>query len=339
MSQRTIEVRVGILIMLSLAMLAGFIVVMGGVNFEPQYTINVEFDDPGGLKSGAPVKMAGVKIGRINAIEFRSENAKQQSSGEPMIRVVASIETNYKDSIHEDSLWFVTTQGMLGELFLAVDPGSPDKPVLKDGAVVRGISPPRLDLLLSESYEILHKAYLGVTRNEQMVWETFQGLHKTLKGTGDFFERNGDKLDSIVANLDTVTKQASETMTAVRERYVDSPQIVSILHNVEQSSTVLNNNLAPLLSETRQALGDFSKLSQALASEEQIQRYGQITKDLSEVSSRAKQTLSDAQGLLDRIKSGRGTIGALVMDEAVYDDVQELLRDIKHNPWKLFWKE
>lgn len=339
MSQRTIEVRVGILIMLSLAMLAGFIVVMGGVNFEPQYTINVEFDDPGGLKSGAPVKMAGVKIGRINAIEFRSENAKQQSAGEPMIRVVASIETNYKDSIHEDSLWFVTTQGMLGELFLAVDPGSPDKAVLKDGAVVRGISPPRLDLLLSESYEILHKAYLGVTRNEQMVWETFQGLHKTLKGTGDFFERNGDKLDSIVANLDTVTKQASETMTAVRERYVDNPQIISILHNVEQSSTVLNNNLAPLLSETRQALGDFSKLSQALASEEQIQRYGQITKDLSEVSSRAKQTLSDTQSLIDRVKSGRGTIGALVMDEAVYDDVQELLRDIKHNPWKLFWKE
>ena len=38
---------------------------------------------------------------------------------------------------------------------------------------------------------------------------------------------------------------------------------------------------------------------------------------------------------------GRATqeVGALVMDEAIYDDLQELLRDLKHNPWKFFWKE
>jgi phospholipid/cholesterol/gamma-HCH transport system substrate-binding protein len=28
-----------------------------------------------------------------------------------------------------------------------------------------------------------------------------------------------------------------------------------------------------------------------------------------------------------------------MMDEAVYDDLQELIRDLKHNPWKFFWKE
>jgi phospholipid/cholesterol/gamma-HCH transport system substrate-binding protein len=29
----------------------------------------------------------------------------------------------------------------------------------------------------------------------------------------------------------------------------------------------------------------------------------------------------------------------MMADEAVYDDLQELLRDLKHNPWKLFWRE
>ena len=28
-----------------------------------------------------------------------------------------------------------------------------------------------------------------------------------------------------------------------------------------------------------------------------------------------------------------------VMDEQIYDDVQEMVRDLKHNPWKFFWKE
>jgi len=27
------------------------------------------------------------------------------------------------------------------------------------------------------------------------------------------------------------------------------------------------------------------------------------------------------------------------MDEEIYDDIQEMLRDLKHNPWKLFWRE
>jgi phospholipid/cholesterol/gamma-HCH transport system substrate-binding protein len=28
-----------------------------------------------------------------------------------------------------------------------------------------------------------------------------------------------------------------------------------------------------------------------------------------------------------------------VMDEAIYDDVQEMVRDLKHNPWKFLWRE
>jgi phospholipid/cholesterol/gamma-HCH transport system substrate-binding protein len=27
------------------------------------------------------------------------------------------------------------------------------------------------------------------------------------------------------------------------------------------------------------------------------------------------------------------------MDEELYDDLQELVRDLKHNPWKFFWRE
>ena len=43
--------------------------------------------------------------------------------------------------------------------------------------------------------------------------------------------------------------------------------------------------------------------------------------------------------MMDRVKQGRGTAGALVMDEALYDDLQELARDLKHNPWKFLWRE
>jgi len=340
MSQRSIEVKVGFLILVALGLLAGFVVVMGGLSLQPTFTVYVSFQNPGGLQSGAPIRIAGVKVGRVNELEFRGGMVDPVTKKpEPTIRAVAKIERRYGAAIHDNSRWFVTSQGVLGEMFLAIEPGSSDRPLLSDGATVTGISPPRLDLLLSESYELLHKAYLGITNNEQKISETFDGLHRTLHATGEFFEHNQGKLDHIIENVDALSGNANETLKSARDRYVDNPQIARIFNNVERTTTTLDQNLQPLLSDGRATLADAKKLTHALASDEQVQRYQRITSNLSDASGQAKTIANDAQALVDRVKSGKGTVGALVMDEALYDDLQEMLRDLKHNPWKFFWKQ
>ena len=340
MSQRSMEVKVGALIIVSLALLAGFVVVMGGMSFEPTYRVYVDFDNPGGLQSGAPVRISGVKVGRITAIQFRGGQLNPKTNEpEPPIRVVAQIENQYREAIRENSRWFVTSQGVLGEMFLAIEPGAYDRPVLPDGAVVQGISPPRLDLLLSESYELLHKAYLGISGNEKKIGEIFDGLHKTLRGTGTFFEHNQEKLNGIVGNVETLSKEARDTLAAARDRYVDGPQATRVMNNVERVSNTLNEQLPPLLEDTRALAKDGRALSAALASDEQIARYRRITSDAQDTMAMAKLTATEAQSLVAHVRRGEGTVGALVMDEAVYDDLQEMLRDLKHNPWKFFWRQ
>jgi len=340
MSQRSIEVKVGLLIVVALGLLAGFVIVMGGLNLQPTFTIYVSFQNPGGLQSGAPVRIAGVKVGRVSELEFRGGMVDPVShQPEPTIRAVTKIERRYKSAIHDNSRWFVTSQGVLGEMFLAVEPGSSDRPLLNDEATVTGISPPRLDLLLSESYELLHKAYLGITNNEQKISETFDGLHRTLHSTGQFFEHNQGKLDHIIENVDSLSGTASDTLKAARERYIDNPQITRIFNNVERTTTTLDQNLEPILSDGRATLADTKKLTHALASDDQVQRYQRIVSNLSDVSGQAKIIAGDAQALVAQVKAGKGTVGALLMDEALYDDLQEMLRDLKHNPWKFFWKQ
>ena len=71
MSQRSIEVKVGFLILVALGLLAGFVVVMGGLSLQPTFTVYVSFQNPGGLQSGAPIRIAGVKVGRVSELEFR----------------------------------------------------------------------------------------------------------------------------------------------------------------------------------------------------------------------------------------------------------------------------
>ena len=39
------------------------------------------------------------------------------------------------------------------------------------------------------------------------------------------------------------------------------------------------------------------------------------------------------------MRAGKGTAGALISRDEIYADLRELIRDLKRNPWKFFWKE
>jgi phospholipid/cholesterol/gamma-HCH transport system substrate-binding protein len=338
MNQRAIEVRVGALILTAMALIGAFIVVMGGLSFAPTNTVYVSFQNPGGLVAGAPVRISGVKVGKVSEIEFVGGLDGRPGHSDALIRVTAKIEKRYAGAVHDDARWFVTAQGVIGEPFLAVDPGTRERPVLRDGAEVRGVSPPQLDLLLSEGYELLHRAYRGLTDNEKKIGETFDSLHRTLNLTGDLLERNGPKLDKLADNAEAVSNDARQTLAAARERYIDGPQITRILNNVERSSQSVSQNVEPLFSDSRAVLSDAKKITRALSGDDQVGRIETITRDVSQAAASAKTTAAEAEALVLRVKKGQGTAGQLLTDEALYDDLSELIRDLKHNPWKLLWK-
>jgi phospholipid/cholesterol/gamma-HCH transport system substrate-binding protein len=111
------------------------------------------------------------------------------------------------------------------------------------------------------------------------------------------------------------------------------------MNNIERTTATVNRDLPPLIQDSRAVLADAKKLSSAVAADGQIQRYEQITRDIGAAAAEGKLAVRDARAIIGHVKSGRGTLGALVMDEALYDDLQEMLRDLKHNPWKFFWRE
>lgn len=340
MSQRSIEVKVGALILVALGLLGAFIVIMGGLSFEPTYTVYVGFQNPGGLAAGAPVRISGVKVGRVESLEFRGGRFDPQTrKPEPLIRAVVKLERKYREAVRQNSRWLVTSQGVLGEMFLAIEPGSHDQPLLENGAVVQGISPPRLDLLLSESYELLHQAYLAITGNEQKIAETFDGLHRTLRASASLLERNEQKLDALVNHTEQLSREAREALGATRQRYVDGPQVTRIFNDLERTSSLIRQNAEPLLRDSRDLLADGKKLTAALSTDDQLERYRTLTQDLSRAAGQATRAAAGAEAVVEQVRQGKGTLGALVMDEAVYDDLQEMLRDLKHNPWKFFWRQ
>ena len=337
---RSIEVKVGLLILIAFGILTAFIILMGGMSFQPTYKVYVDFDNPGGVQPGAPVRIAGVSVGKIKDIQFRgAAEANPEGKRPALVRLTIALEKRHREAVRENATFYVTSQGVLGEQFLAIEPGSRDRPALEDGAVVRGIDPPRLDLLLAEGYELLHTTITAMRENRAQIEEMFKGLHSTLTGTGEFFDKNKDRLTRIAENVETITIETNNLVRAARTRYVDGPQVTRIVNNIDHASAAIARDSEPLLRDARTTMANVNRLSDTVGSPEEQKNIKQTIHDVAEIANRAKLAAADAQSIVAHIKKGEGSVGALVMDEQVYDDLQEMVRDLKHNPWKFFWRE
>lgn len=65
----------------------------------------------------------------------------------------------------------------------------------------------------------------------------------------------------------------------------------------------------------------------------------EITETMQELSENAKAITESTTVVLGRLERGEGTIGKLLVEEKIYNDLQEFVEDIKEHPWKLLVKQ
>ena len=86
-------------------------------NFNPTYALSARFDNIGGLKVNAPVKSAGVVVGRVQSIGF-DQNTFQAD-------VHLAMDKAYQ--FPKDSSLAILTSGLLGEQYIGITAGYDDK--------------------------------------------------------------------------------------------------------------------------------------------------------------------------------------------------------------------
>src|SRR5262249_7949495 len=164
-------------------------------------------------------------------------------------------------------------------------------------------------------------------------------LAKTGKGTGDFKEKNGKTLDPTAPNTEQITAHADELVQGAKTKYVENPQIDRILDNAEGLTGTAARDVPPLLANAKDAVANMKRVSDTIGDPAAQAKIKQAVNDVAEITGNAKAMTADARDVVAHMKKGKGTVGALVMDEQLFDDLQELARDLKHNPWKFLWRE
>lgn len=112
----------GFVALLFLAVKAGN---MNAMSFQPTYAVKLKFDNIGGLKPRAPVKSAGVTVGRVSNIGFDQNTYQAQ--------VTIDIDKQYQ--FPKDSSAKILTSGLLGEQYIGLEPGGDDQ-MLKSGDTI-----------------------------------------------------------------------------------------------------------------------------------------------------------------------------------------------------------
>jgi len=143
MHRKTIDVWVGLFVLLGLAALL-FLAFQAGnmrtLSFGQTYSVTGRFDNIGGLKPQAPVKSAGVVVGRVGEITF------DDKSFQASVRL--DMESEYK--FPKDSSLKILTAGLLGEQYIGIEAGGDEKNLAEGDRITRTQSATVLEDLINQ---------------------------------------------------------------------------------------------------------------------------------------------------------------------------------------------
>ena len=143
MQRKSLDIWVGLFVILG-AMAMMFLALKAGnmssISFEKTYQVTASFSNIGGLKPRAPVKSAGVVVGRVGNISF--------DDFEFRALVTLQLEERYK--FPRDSSVKILTSGLLGEQYISIEPGGSDNNLASGDRITLTQSAMVLENLISQ---------------------------------------------------------------------------------------------------------------------------------------------------------------------------------------------
>ncbi len=125
MRRGNLELAVGGFVLLGLVCLAYLAIHLGKMEvWGGGYRVVANFDNVSGLGQGAPVEVAGVQVGRVEAIRLT-----------PGDRAVVTLRLKPGLQLHDDAIASVRTKGIIGDKFIQLSPGNSEKLISAGGTI------------------------------------------------------------------------------------------------------------------------------------------------------------------------------------------------------------
>jgi phospholipid/cholesterol/gamma-HCH transport system substrate-binding protein len=343
MRERGLEFKVGLLIVVSSLILAGFIFVLGNFSLRSGFTVQVDFNYVGSLQPGAPVKVSGIKVGKVKDVEFLGGHLDPKINKRVQVRVTAWIEDRVRDSIRKDAEYFINTAGVLGEQYLEIVPGRDwEAPPIAADTIVHDDhfvhDPPRTDLVVARLYEVLEGVSHVLRDDRDAIKNLLTNGASAVAEVNKLLTDNRKQLSDLIGNGADLAREAKTTLQKVNPGLGDGRPIASLVNNADKTLVVAQQTMTQLTPPATALMTDATRVTN-LITEQRIDRAINAADNAAKAASQAGGLIDNVNGLVTDLRAGKGTAGALLSRDELYSDLRELIRDLKRNPWKFFWKE
>ena len=278
------------------------------------YSFTVIFANVQGLNEGDDVNMLGKRIGKVSRAKIIGQK----------IAVELSIDNSFAFKIPVDSKIEVKSEGLMGSKYVSINPGVNDKKYILAGETVEG----------QREYD-----FSEITPGIVPITQDIGVFARRLKAT--LGEEEKDRIRNTILNIESLTSELDGFVKGYRDvlsksEREDLSDIVTNLKTASESiKEKVDNDLSQILSGFKNVSDQSEDLKQAII-------------NLKSSSESLNSSSKKFENILAKIDSGEGTLGKMVNDPGLYDnlnalsqDGRELVKDFKDNPtkyMKAYWK-
>ena len=244
MKQKRNEVLVGSFVIFGFILLSTVVFFVSGVYLvRPGYHLNVTYNYVSILDKGAPVRLAGVRVGEVSRVSLVEDG----NTGQTHVKVQVFIAKGFE--IRENYLFSVRGTHVLSEPHIEITPQPGNAPYLKDGDTTRGVDPVPVEALVDQAHQI--------TSDLAAILSRFKGTVED-KETGAAIEETIKNLASLTRSMNVILsgseKDAKDTL---KQLNASTASLETILARIEKGE----GSMGKLVSEEElyQEMRDFVK--------------------------------------------------------------------------------
>ncbi|MBK9264096.1 MAG: MCE family protein [Polyangiaceae bacterium] len=338
---RSRDIKVGLFVLAGLLFSALVIFLIGDERrfFNSSIRINTTFTDVQGLKPGAPVRMGGIDVGTVKKVGYK------KGSIDTTIYVELDIVKDEAARIRKDSVARVAAKGLLGDKMIEITKGeSPE--VVPAGGDIRGEEPTDLMGTAMGMTAKANDALGNISKVSESLAD--ERLHQDIRGSA----ASMNKLLSDVANGEGYPRKFLTDKD-------EAERISRTLQNLDRASSELALTLGELrgvIARVKSGPGFAHDMIYGEGPKKEIAQFGAAAGEVAttlkgiresdsfvhdalyggkgngtEALANVTAMTGDLRAIVADMRRGKGTVGALLVDPSIYEDVKTMVGNVSRN--------
>ncbi len=273
-----------------------------------RYRVWAIFPDASGLTERSTVRIAGIPVGYIEKIELQEYEAdagvndKGQPVTQTQVGARVDVVVNGEVVLYDNAKALRGAGSLLGEQFIILVPGTHEQPKLKDGDQIKQTGDAGLmgnmDKIAGDIREVTNnmRSVFGSEEGGRQMGEVLANLRDISASINELLAKNTENVNRTLENID---RMAVETRPGLRSIVEDVRTITKEIRVFVENNT--------------------DKASSA------VDETDKTIKDLRSAVGKLDRTLENLGDITEGVNKGEGTVGRLLKDDKLINDVEEVV--------------